>query len=555
MKISTKPFIALFLSRTNYTHSFINNGYEKMLKTNDLYKIRRIIELICEAEYRNSKTLSKIALFTNVDNVGLSLFTSQRHTSYLLTAFSFNRAISTYFLGAGNLVYPLKKEWQEIFLSHGVKVSKVTCSLLWKGYLILMGLKELAAYLNRVLRIIKCNFNNRIEKVDLNVDFLSVYFFDISKRNMPTFATQVFEKNLVTWYKKIVLSDSKINVVHNVKDFVPSTNNNSGYKFNYFEDLFASPKTSSEAKNLIWWFKLILNKSINLNTRINLILNLNEIMKAKFVNDNISDIKLHSVVFNNSIGSIKPLWSIILEENSVEINYCFYACYAEPLDLDGNLPIDGFWKLANWKNIYVVDQYQKLQLEDQIIFNSTIIVPSVIPWWTDRSLILPISEKKTICLFDTILHSNLYTLGTLNQIGWYKADIAIEYLSTVLEVASELDMLVLYKFKRMREESIRNKTHWNAVLKLTALYQDIIVKIDDSVSSERLILASTVTVSKPLSTTALIAKSVSKPSLYYDPTKKISQFDPALRGIPILNKKQDLLDTMKNILINDSRRD
>ena len=102
----------------------------------------------------------------------------------------------------------------------------------------------------------------------------------------------------------------------------------------------------------------------------------------------------------------------------------------------------------------------------------------------------------------------------------------------------------------MREESIRNKTHWNAILKLTAHYQDIIVKIDDSVSSERLILASTVTVSKPLSTTALVAKSVSKPSLYYDPTKKISRFDPALRGIPILNNKQDLLDTMKNILIN-----
>ena len=146
---------------------------------------------------------------------------------------------------------------------------------------------------------------------------------------------------------------------------------------------------------------------------------------------------------------------------------------------------------------------------------------------------------------------SLYTLGTLNQIGWYKAEIAIEYLSTVLEVASDLDILVLYKFKRMREENIRNKTHWNAILKLTAHYQDIILKIDDSVSSERVILASTVTVSKPLSTTALIAKSVSKPSLYYDPTKKISRFDPALRGIPILNNKQDLLDTMKNILIND----
>jgi polysaccharide biosynthesis PFTS motif protein len=177
-------------------------------------------------------------------------------------------------------------------------------------------------------------------------------------------------------------------------------------------------------------------------------------------------------------------------------------------------------------------------------------VPSIIPWWTDSSVILPMFKTKTICLFDTILHNNLYLLGTLNQFGWYKPEIAIEYLSTVLEVASDLDIIVLYKFKRMREESIRNKIHWNAILELTAHYQDIVVKIDDSVSSERLILASTVTVSKPLSTTALIARSVSKPSLYYDPTKKISQFDPALRGISILNSKQDLLDTLKNILID-----
>ena len=551
MKISIKPFIALFSSHPDSIHSYLNNGYEKMLNANDLYKIRKIIESICEAEYQKSKTLPKISLFTNINNIDLSLFTAQRHTNYLLTSFSFNRAISSYFSGVSKLVYPLRKEWQEIFLSHGVKVSKSICSLLWVAYLFFMGLKELAAYFKRCLRIVKRNFNGRIDKADLNVEYLNVYFFDISKRNLPTFDTQVFEKNLITWYKKIVLNDSKINVIHNVKDFVPNTKNNPDYKFNYFEDLFVSPKASNEAKNLIWWLKLILNKSVKSHTKLNLVLNFNEIMKAKFLSDNNDNIKLHSVVFNNSIGSIKPLWSIVLEENFVKINYCFYACYAEPLDLDGNLPIDGFWKLANWKDIYVVDQYQKLQLEDQIIFNSTIIVPSVIPWWTDSSLIIPISKKKTICLFDTILYSNLYTLGTLNQIGWYKAEIAIEYLSTVLEVASDLDMLVLYKFKRMREESIRNKTHWNAILKLTAHYQDIIVKIDDSVSSERLILASTITVSKPLSTTALIAKSINKPSLYYDPTKKISRFDPALRGIPILNNKQDLLDTLKNILINN----
>jgi polysaccharide biosynthesis PFTS motif protein len=550
MKISIKPFIALFSGSSDSVHSYLNNGYEKMLNTNGLYKIRKIIESICEAEYQKSKSLPKISLFTNIDNTDLSIFTAQRHTSYLLTAFSFNRAISSYFSRTSKMVYPLKKEWQQIFLSHGVNVNKSICTLLWVAFLFFMSLRELIAYFKLCLSIIKRNFIGRIDKIDSNIEYLNVYFYDISKRNLPTFDTQVFEKNLVTWYKKIVLNDSKINVIHNVKDFVPNTKNNSDYKFNYFDDLFVVRKASNEAKNLIWWFKLILNKSVKLHTRINLVLNFNEIMKAKFLSDNNDHIKLHAVVFNNSIGSIKPLWSIVLEKNFVKISYCFYACYAEPLDLDGNLPIDGFWKLANWKDIYVVDQYQKLQLEESSIFNSTIIVPSIIPWWTDSSVILPMFKTKTICLFDTILHDNSYTLGTLNQFGWYKPEIAIEYLSTVLEVASDLDIIVLYKFKRMREESIRNKIHWNAILELTAHYQDIIVKIDDSVSSERLILASTVTVSKPLSTTALIARSVSKPSLYYDPTKKISQSDPALRGISILNSKQDLLDTLKNILID-----
>lgn len=551
MKISIKPLVALFSSSHERNYSFLNYGYEKMLKSNDLYKIRKIIESICEAEYHKSKTLPKILLFTDIDNIDLSLFTAQRHTNYLLSTFSFNRAIASYFSGATKLIYPLKKDWQEIFSNHGVKVSKSICTLLWVAYLFLISLKELAAYFKRFLRIFKQSFHATIYKADFNVEFFNVYFFDISKRNLPTFDTQVFEKNLVSWYKKIILNDSKINVIHNVKDFVPSTKNTFDYRFNYFEDLFVAPKALNEAKNLIWWFKVMLSNSVKSNTKINLVLNFNEIMKAKFLSDNNKDIKLYSVVFNNSIGSIKPLWSVVLEKNFVKIHYCFYACYAEPLDIDGNLPIDGFWKLANWKDVYVVDQYQKLQLQDQIIFNSNIIVPSVIPWWTDKSLILPIYKKKIVCLFDTILHNNLYTLATLNQIGWHKAEIAIEYLSTVLEVANDLDIQVLYKFKRIREESIINKTHWNAILKLIAHYQGLIVKIDDSVSSERLILASTVCVSKPFSTTALIAKSVSKPSLYYDPTKKISKFDPALRGIPILNTKQDLLDTMKDILIHN----
>lgn len=547
MKTVIRPFITLFY-RPNSNHQHLEIGYEKLLNTNNLHKIRRIIELICINEFKNSTRQPKVSLLDNIDCAALSLFTSQRHTSYLLRAIAFNRAISSYYSGAGNLIYPLKKEWQKVFLNHGIKVNQIICSLLWFFYLVLFSFKEIVIYLNRFSGNIKANFIKRKNKSKLQNDLINVYFYDISKRNLPTFVTEIHEQNLVTWYKKTFRDQSPINVVHNVEDFFTKSVDKFGYQFTYFKDLFETPQVLSEFKNLIWFFKMILNRSTNFQTKLNLISNFNEILKAKFAQDIICDLKLHTVVFNNSIGSIKPLWSIVLEENDIEIIFCFYSSNAEPSDSDGNLPIDGFWKLAVWKKIYVLDEYQKSQILDQTIIKPSITVPNEIPWWSDSSMTLPLVSKKTICLFDTVLHSNLYSFGHLNQIGWYKPEIAIEFLSTVLEIANNLNMLVFYKLKRIRDKNMRNEIHWNAIHNLSAEFKETIIQIDDAIAPKRLIMNCTVTISKPLSTTALIAQSAHKPSLYYDPTKKIRFNDPGVRGIPVLNNKGDLFKTIERLL-------
>ena len=110
----------------------------------------------------------------------------------------------------------------------------------------------------------------------------------------------------------------------------------------------------------------------------------------------------------------------------------------------------------------------------------------------------------------------------------------------MLEVARNLDISVYYKIKRIRDKNIRNKEHWNYIQKALVDYKDTIFLIDDKVSADRLIQSADIIVSKPFSTTALIAKNINKPSIFFDPTSMIWNLDPALRDIPILSNKTQL---------------
>jgi polysaccharide biosynthesis PFTS motif protein len=300
-------------------------------------------------------------------------------------------------------------------------------------------------------------------------------------------------------------------------------------------------------KNLFWFIWMVL---INLRESFlpYLILNFNEIWVAKGVISRSNQVSLEKIVFNNSIGSLKPLWATALEKHGIEIDYLFYACYAEPRDVDGNLPIDGLWALSTWNNFYVVDGYQKSQLFKELIYKPTKIEFGKIVWWTDTSITLPSINKNSICLFDTILHDNRYTLSTLNQYGWYKSEVAINYLQIVLEAAVHHNLVVFYKFKRTKARNASNKKHLDAVEILLEKYRDIVLLVDDRFSAERLIEKATMTISKPLSTTAIIATAINKPSFYLDPTRGVQSEDPACRGIQVIHSKEGLEAAISKVL-------
>lgn len=542
-------FLALkaLISSNKTINSRFDRGYENLLKNNDLYKIRKAIESICEFEYKKASNQSSENFLLNLSKADLAFYIAQRNTSYLLTSFTFNRAIANYYTGNISLVFPLNKEWQQIFKEYEIISNKHLCLILWRIYTLGSIFRNLLVFIKSSKVIKSKKFFAKTAYPVTNDSFSNIYFYDISLRNLPSESGLEFEKNIVTWYKKNVLLGDPINVVHNVRDHNSKKLTHIGFKFSYYQTLFFNDNIYGSIRALTWYFVALLKNFTHLKTNLNLLLIFAEMIDAKKTYDRYKESNLTALVFNNSIGSTKPIWAVVLEKQKVRLDYCFYACYAEPLDIDFNYPIDGYWKLARWNNYYVVDKYQSEQLSLQVIHRPLNIYKDVIPWWSDTNIEIGEYSDKSIVLFDTILHSNLYTLGTLNQFGWYKVEIAKKYLLIALETAQELDLIVFYKLKRIRESKNRNSEHWNYINDLIIKFNKNVVQIDDRVAPERIIKSTRITISKPLSTTAIIAKQMEKPSVYLDPTMGVLKNDPALRGIELVYGKNDLKQFIQNI--------
>ena len=78
--------------------------------------------------------------------------------------------------------------------------------------------------------------------------------------------------------------------------------------------------------------------------------------------------------------------------------------------------------------------------------------------------------------------------------------------------------------------------------------QKNIFYIDSSIAAKSLMEISTATITMSFSTTAIIANSLNYPSVFYDPSSKTLQNDPAAHGIKIIQNKEVLEKWMiKNI--------
>lgn len=170
------------------------------------------------------------------------------------------------------------------------------------------------------------------------------------------------------------------------------------------------------------------------------------------------------------------------------------------------------------------------------------------PWRSDLILDLPKDSRTRIAAFDYEALNGLFGFGTIHDVGYYDQRKEIEFLSDLVLVAANLEVLILHKPKRNIPIHKRTK-EYSELLEKLELHPNYQI-INSEVSPHRLIQESHLVISLPLTSTALIAKSLGKVSLFYDPIGKMEHNDDSLRGIPLIQSRKLLEEFLRGIILN-----
>jgi polysaccharide biosynthesis PFTS motif protein len=98
--------------------------------------------------------------------------------------------------------------------------------------------------------------------------------------------------------------------------------------------------------------------------------------------------------------------------------------------------------------------------------------------------------------------------------------------------------------KRKRDDNNRTVKKYSKLLAELSENKNFI-SIEPSISAMRVIENCQAVISSPFTSTAILGKSLGKPSIFYDPMGVIQKDDRGGHGIPIINGQEELMSWLK----------
>ena len=505
----------------------ISRGYRQLKKEDNL-------EFPSKLRYILSRTKIENIYFDGLFQRGsfdIELPVRQFFTTRFLDT-SFNRSI-LYSIGTSTpLKHPLPKEWRSALINQGVSVDNLSCAVLWHmysflfwGYSILQGLKSIYFLLKKQSSL-----------------GLYTYFDGLVGNNI---SVNPDSYNIINWYLQWENKDAEIkNICHSVSDLpnfelgkvnvvktdgLPQLKGLKLFKYLVFI-VYAS----------IYGFVCLLFKPIYG-------LMLWELIKLKRV-ELANDFDLaEDYLFHNSMPFYRPIWTYIAEEKGSRILFYFYSTNNRNLKTKSGYPQQTPWHLISWPYYLVWDEFQADYIKSFDRYNS--IVQEVGPIWfssSEETIDVPLNS---VAVFDvTPVRSAIYiTLGA--RLEYYIYSTSNQFLSDIQLVLKNEDINMLHKMKR--NHAIMDKKYVQKINQL--IKKSNFIKVPPEIDALQLIKKTKACISMPFTSTALIAKSEGKPSVYYDPSGIIQKDEKAAHGIPILSNIDDLKEWVRSI--SDERFD
>lgn len=267
-----------------------------------------------------------------------------------------------------------------------------------------------------------------------------------------------------------------------------------------------------------------------------------EIVKASiFRNANKDDISDDYVLsYKKSIS--RALWSLEIEKYSKKTTLVMYS-----LNSFGHKFKNGYEAKdpsALYLQIYtryiIWDQLHMNLLEKSFSKKDKIEIFKLGPITMNTGSSVLKNNDKYLCIFDITPFRK--SLDEITEPSIIKPEYIIKFLNDIIEISNKIDLKIYLKTKKdLSKNMYVSKLYRKQILDIARKEKQVNL-IETDVSIEELISNSIGVVSYPYTSTASIASYLNKPSVFYDPSKKLDDKDLVFsKGIKILNKK-DLLE-------------
>ncbi len=455
----------------------------------------------------------------------------QKNLTYVFNS-KFVAACVYSFHNSNRVIHPIPKQWQTLRIEDGFSLFVRQSHFLWK---LIQYKKALEGVLAIVKHIFICIFpsnsvNIEEQKGDLRIwtNLRDTNYFLSGLKHGFTFANWLTQRQEFSHSRVIFLCE-----------------NNPQTKVAQSSNIIYSPITNivlpkSERPSFIIKLILILSSGIPLlfTGKPEFLGMADEIALALKIDLSVTSRLPNYVFFTESDGIVRPLWTYSAEKKGIRVIYLFFSNSDSPIVESSEHTNFELYSRANWNEYWVVDEFQRNILLGRTKPTKPRIEIVGNPWRTDSQFNYPKVQGTTIAIFDYEAHKGFYGFNTINDIGYEDSKKDVAFLRDLLDVASKFDIAVLHKPKRSIAKSKRT-LEYEQILKEIELKTNYF-RIPAEVSPVQLISKVDFVFSLPLTSTALIAKTLGKVSLFYDPIGQLNPKDPSLRDIELIQRVDSL---------------
>ena len=506
----------------NKRKGLIKKGYKQLKNENKLDFLLKLVDILSRTKLNTTKVFKGFPCKHDF-NTELSI---RQFLTVRVLGYSFNRAI-LYSIGANKpLRCPLPKEWRIALIKQQVQVDRLSCALLWQGYVFLLWAYGVIQGFKSIIYLI--NSKKILREY--------VFFYDIGKGSLPTNGKTY---NIVNWYLKWK------GAIKNVDTIAHSAPNVSDYKYDNIQVSYIDGLPNLEGIQILRYFflqaYLIFYSLFFIFIKPYSALLLSELIKLLRV-DLANDKELaRDYLFHSSGPFYRPIWTYAAEDKGSRILFYFYSTNTENFKTKAGYPIQRPRHLMSWSHYLVWDKFQTDFLKRFGHHKSTIEEVGPI-WFSSSGREIDVSFN-SIAVFDvTPNHEDVYVASGLG-IEYYIPKIVNQFLDDIYSVLEKNDVIMAHKMKRTNKNAHEEYMQNLKVLNKQKNY----IAIDPDIDPTQIIKKTKACISMPFTSTALIAKREGRPSVYYDPSGIIQKDDRAAHGVSVLNDIDDLQEWLKGI--------